>query len=122
MILPNSDPTRPFRDEGVILAAVLGIAVLDMPYGYYQFVRFLVCLAGIAIAVSGRSRMLTLFGVVAAILFNPLWPIHFTKDIWRWLDGLFAIAFLAIGFAVRSPRPIKDEEELTEGSLHGSAK
>lgn len=119
MLLENGDPTRPFRDEGLVLAALLAIGVFDLPYGYYQFLRIAVCVGGIALAVMRPNRLVAAFGIAVAILFNPLWTVHFTKDIWRWMDGSLAIAFLVIGFAARRLPKIELREELTEGSLNG---
>lgn len=119
MLLENGDPSRPFRDEGLVLAALLAIGVFDLPYGYYQFLRLAVCVGGIALAVMRPSRLATAFGIGVAILFNPLWTVHFTKDVWRWVDGVLALAFLVIAFVVRRVPKIEAREDLGEGSLHG---
>jgi hypothetical protein len=119
VLLENGDPTRPFRDEGLVLAALLAIGVFDLPYGYYQFLRLAVCVGGIALAVMRPNRLAAGFGIVVAILFNPLWTVHFTKDVWRWVDGSLAIAFFVIAFGVRSMPKIEPRGEMTEGSLNG---
>lgn len=119
MLLERGDPTRPFRDEGVVLATLLAIGVFDLPYGYYQFLRLAVCVGGIALAVMQRNRLVAAFGIAVAILFNPIWTVHFTKDVWRWVDGSLAIAFLVIAFGLRSVPHVEPDEELTEGSLNG---
>ena len=72
-----------------------------MPYGFYTFVRIIVCGCAAFMAYQSYSAKKQniwpwLLGFVA-ILFNPVASIHMTKEIWMVVDavtgGLFA--FLA---------------------------
>ncbi|PIZ31036.1 MAG: hypothetical protein COY40_03165 [Alphaproteobacteria bacterium CG_4_10_14_0_8_um_filter_53_9] len=82
------------------MVALLLIAVLDMPYGYYQFLRL--ALSGTLVYSLYSDEALrqkdvlkwSLIGV--AILYNPILPVHLTKEIWAMLN--LAAAGIA-GFA-----------------------
>ena len=72
------------------LVAVLAFAgALSLPYGYYQFLRVVVCSwAGWALAETwktekGEVRWL-LLGI--ALLFNPIRAVHFPKAVWACVD------------------------------------
>ncbi len=47
-----------------------------------------------------RCRMLALLGAVA-VLFNPILPIHFSRDAWQVVDGLAAAVFLVTGLRIK---------------------
>lgn len=69
-----------------IAAALLLVAVAaHMPYGFYQLLRWAVCIvAGImAYNLTGWQRAV-MIGV--AVLFNPIAPIHFDRSTWQALD------------------------------------
>ena len=79
--------------------ALLIVAFLPWPYGYYSFLRLAVFAVSIWIgyeqwkhddAVSG---WVVAFGAVA-LLYNPLLPIYLTKEIWTVLNIATAILFL----------------------------
>lgn len=87
---------RPHIIPALIVAVMLLGAVAPLPYGYYQFLRWATCGVGIFIAVEayrwGKIWAVWLFGVVA-VLFNPLIPIHLTKEIWQPIDLICALLF-----------------------------
>jgi hypothetical protein len=85
-------------------AAVLLLALTPLPYGYYQFLRIAVCLIGIAIAVdrySARALPAAAISAVAAIVFNPIAPLHFEREIWALLNVVAAVCFIVISFTLR---------------------
>lgn len=88
-----------FRLFWFVPAALLLIAVAPLPYGYYQFLRLVVCGSACVIlyqAHIAEKQNYTLWSVVLiglAIIFNPLFPVHLTREIWFWID-LAAAAFL----------------------------
>tara|TARA_B100000780_G_C20775982_1_gene308119 strand:- start:222 stop:500 length:279 start_codon:yes stop_codon:yes gene_type:complete len=65
-------------------AALLFIAIFGLPYAYYTFLRLVV--TGISLYAAFRllEKGSINFWVVlfVALLFNPLIPIHLSKDIW----------------------------------------
>lgn len=95
---------RPHLVPAVIAALILLMALRDWPYGYYQFLRLVVCAVSIYVAVMAyqwqRVWAVWLFGMTA-VLFNPFAPIHLSKDLWQPIDVLFAVFFLAGAFLLR---------------------
>ena len=73
-----------------IPAIMSGIAVLDMPYGYYTLLRIVICGSGafgaFLIYASYQRRWFLIPAATApaiiALLYNPLIPVHLTRDIW----------------------------------------
>ena len=83
-----------------VISALLFLAVAPMPYGFYTFVRIIVCgSAGLMCYqlwnIGYRGTWLWVWGI-AAILFNPVAVIHMTKEVWMAVDalagGLFAFS------------------------------
>lgn len=92
--------TATSRAVWIVPAVLLAVAIADWPYGYYQLVRFVVCSAcAYLVYVEYQANRAVNFWVIAlgaiAVLFNPIAPIHLPKDVWRWLDGLAAVALIA---------------------------
>ncbi len=78
-------------------AALLFLSVASMPYGYYNFVRIVVCgCAGIncyRLLNAGDKSAWPWIWVVVAILFNPIAPIHMTKEVWMAIDAACGVLF-----------------------------
>ena len=77
---------------------ILILAVLPLPYAYYLVLRLIIPVFAILTAFSIYSKksddiFIYVFGFLA-ILYNPLIPIHLTKDIWMVLNVLSAFAFI----------------------------
>jgi hypothetical protein len=82
-----------------IAVFLLLVALLAMPFGYYTFLRITVT----AISIYGAycawylslEKWAVIWGLVA-ILFNPLFPVYFTRQVWLFLDAS-AAAFIYYG-------------------------
>ena len=76
------------------------IGFLDLPYGYYTFLRL--CLCGAAVGIiyfaHGELHEVLLWGLgVLAVLYNPIIPVHFgEKSIWIVLNLLTISYFWAL--------------------------
>ena len=84
---------------GFIAAALIGLAILPLPYGYYTFLR--IAITGISVYLAylqkhNKDRRFYIL-VAIAILFNPIIPIHFPREIWMPIDIILAIYFFMIG-------------------------
>ena len=81
----------------IILAISFAICLYDMPYGYYQIVRF-IGMFGFAI-LSYRAFVRTdnfyfvLWGA-SAILINPLFKIALGRDLWNIIDIIWTITLI----------------------------
>lgn len=71
------------------------IAVFPLPYGYYTFLRIAISLAGCIAAFDliKKSNPLWLVFAGIVILFNPIIPIHLSREIWFFIDLIVAILF-----------------------------
>lgn len=81
----------------VVPAALLIIAVFPLQYGYYQFLRLVVCgtaaFAATGASASERTAWLVVFGGIA-LLYNPFMPIHLTREIWIGVNAATALLYL----------------------------
>ena len=82
----------------VIPAGLLVFSLAPLPYGYYQFLRLVVTIAAGFIAFSrfedDETAWAFTFGGIC-ILFNPIFPIHMSRDFWVPVDVVVALIFLA---------------------------
>jgi membrane protein implicated in regulation of membrane protease activity len=75
----------------IIPAVLLCIALAKLPYGYYTFLRIVTCgVAGfLAWAEFQQAQKLTLWAIAlsaAAIIFNPVNPLHLPRSTWIYLN------------------------------------
>ena len=81
----------------IALAILFFICLANMPYGYYELVRF-VALVGFAILAyyaneSGNKIEVIIF-IAFAILFQPLFKIALGRNLWNVIDVIVGIALL----------------------------
>lgn len=89
------------KQIGFLIAAMLVLALFEMPQGYYNFLRF--CVTGLSAyffveeykSTGGRFELLVLLFGVMAILFNPILPFKFEKETWHVIDIAGAITLFA---------------------------
>lgn len=83
------------------LVIIIALGFLSMPYGYYQFMRIAVCAGAIYLAINDIKEVRNVTGLIfiaIAILFNPIKPIHFEKNIWHIIDGIIIVGILILVF------------------------
>lgn len=81
----------------IILAVLFFICLANMPYGFYQFVRF-AGLIGFAILAyqanqQGRQIELIIYGGLA-LLFQPFFKIALGRQIWNIVDIVVGIGLV----------------------------
>ena len=84
-----------------VLAGLLFICLLDMPYGYYQFVRVAATLVFVVLALqsyNSKLNAMTVVYVLLAILFQPIEKIALGREIWNALDALVGLSLLLIAW------------------------
>ena len=103
---------RPHLIPSAIAALMLFGALAYLPYGYYQLLRFVVCVVSMYIVVMAfqwhKLWVMWLFGFVA-VLFNPLIPIHLPRGLWHLIDVICGLMFIAITSSLS--RPIEGKAE-----------
>ncbi len=79
-----------------IVAVLLCLGVLKLPYGYYTLLRIIVTISAMINAYNffeeSNMEKVYLFGFLA-ILFNPLIPIYLGKELWILIDLVAAGIF-----------------------------
>ena len=87
-------------------AFLLLVALAPLPYGFYTLLRWIVCGTGLFLAHHEYARRGEVSGWVVglagmALLFNPLFPIPLTREMWAPLDFGAAIALFVHCVAYR---------------------
>lgn len=80
------------------------LAIADLPYGYYQLLKWVVCISALWSAFIARSTARTAWVAIfsgVAVLFNPIAPIHLDRQIWAFLDIVTAAVLVVSLWAVR---------------------
>jgi len=91
----------------VFLSVLFFLCLLDMPYGYFQIVRF-AALVGFALLAynaneQGHKREVIIY-VCLAILFQPLIKIALGRVVWNVVDVIVAIGLILSMFI--KPKPL----------------
>lgn len=87
------------------LAILFFLCLLDMPYGFYQFVRF-VALIGFGILAykaneENRNTEMIIYGGLA-LLFQPFFKIALGREMWNIVDVIVGIGLIASLFMNRT--------------------
>ncbi|WP_036156536.1 DUF6804 family protein [Maribacter forsetii] len=81
----------------ISLAILFFLCLLDMPYGYFQLVRFL-ALAGfgfLAYEANQEDKSEQVFIYIAlALLFQPFYKIALGREIWNMVDVVVGVALI----------------------------
>ncbi len=85
----------------LVSALMLCAAVLpNIPYGYYGYLRLVVCAACIyaAVILRGREDLKAHFipFAILALLFNPVAPVFLSREFWILIDISTAVYFLTL--------------------------
>jgi hypothetical protein len=85
------------RTIKILLAILFFLCLADMPYGFYQFVRF-VGLIGFAILAyqaneQGRQTVMIIYGGLA-LLFQPFFKIALGREIWNIVDVIVGVGLI----------------------------
>ncbi len=85
----------------ITLSILFFLCLLDMPYGFYQIVRF-VALVGFAILAYNANEQANktemIIYVCLAILFQPLIKISLGREIWNVVDVMVGIGLIVTIF------------------------
>lgn len=89
----------------IALVIILLLAVLNLPYGYYTLLRWVVTAGTIFliwVAYKLEKRVFVWIMTVIAILFNPIAPIYLAKETWVVIDFIIAITFIVSIFKIKA--------------------
>jgi hypothetical protein len=77
---------------------LLLIALLPLPYAYYQFMRWVICGCAVYIAYQRHQKKeawdkIVIIFTAVAVLYNPIGTIHLFKEAWMVLNILTVAVF-----------------------------
>jgi hypothetical protein len=81
----------------ILLSFLFFLCLADMPYGFYQLVRFLAFVGFALLAYQANKRKAeveTLIYVALAILFQPFFKVFLGREIWNIIDVIVATGLL----------------------------
>jgi hypothetical protein len=89
----------------IVLAGLFFLCLLDMPYGFYQLVRFVALIAFGFLAYKAneenKNTKMMVYGSLA-LLFQPFFKIALGREIWNILDVIVGIGLIASLFSNRT--------------------
>lgn len=89
------------RHIWLLMAIMLLICLFDMPYGYYQLLRFVAMVvfgvSTFAYVYKQNSKLMIVMGALA-LLFQPLFPIALGRTMWNIVDVVVAIFLLYLWY------------------------
>lgn len=95
----------------ISLIALFLICLTNMPYGYFQLVRFLGMIGFGILAIYANNRKDNLFFIIwlaSAILINPIIKISLGRTLWNVVDVIWSITLFA-SFWIESPQENKEK-------------
>jgi len=81
----------------IVLAGLFFLCLADMPYGYYQFVRFAALVGFIILAYGSINKEKTvevIIYVALALLFQPFFKIALGRLMWNIVDVIVGVGLL----------------------------
>lgn len=85
------------RTIKILLAILFFLCLADMPYGYYQFVRFAGLIGFVILAYQahekGRQTEMIIYGGLA-LLFQPFFKIALGREIWNIVDVIVGVGLI----------------------------
>jgi len=81
----------------IVLAVLFFLCLVDMPYGFYQFVRFAALIGFVILAYQaheqGRQTEMIIY-IGLALLFQPFFKIALGREMWNIVDVIVGIGLL----------------------------
>lgn len=78
----------------IALSILFLICLADMPYGYFQFVRFAGMITFAWLAYTEKDKPIYIFWLSSAILINPFIKIALGRTLWNIIDVFWAVILL----------------------------
>ena len=94
---------------------MLFLAIPKLPYGYYILLRWVITISALFsawVANNFEDKFWVFLMGGIAILFNPIVPVHLTKEIWIIIDFIVAVLFLVSIFKIKPKRQLPKEEKI----------
>jgi hypothetical protein len=103
--MSETEPKKLPRYLFLVPAAILFSAFIDdLPYEYFQFLRWIIFFFAILYAIYSNDRgqkIATCVFCIMAVIFNPIIPFYFERETWLLADSFSAALFIARGLLVQ---------------------
>ncbi|MCA9391399.1 MAG: hypothetical protein KC582_04045 [Candidatus Magasanikbacteria bacterium] len=80
----------------IVNVLLLGVAFIELPYGFYQFVKVIVFVSAALFAYESYSlkyKSWLFIWVITSLLYNPIIPVHLNRELWLFLNGAALLIF-----------------------------
>ena len=87
----------------ITLSILVFLCLADMPYGYYQFVRFASFIAFGYLAYHAKEEKLineSIICIILALLFQPFLKISLGRELWNVVDVFVGIGLIVCIFKI----------------------
>jgi hypothetical protein len=81
------------------IITLLVLCTLDMPYGFYQFTRLSCTVSFSFLSIKSnqeKKNFFALFYATLVILFQPIFPVSFKKEVWNIIDLVIAALLILL--------------------------
>ena len=81
----------------IILSVLLLVCLFNMPYGYYQLVRFLSFIGFLLFAYAAtqkEQKTEVIIFVILALLFQPFFKVYLGRILWNIIDVIVALGLI----------------------------
>ena len=76
---------------------MLIFAQFDLPYSYYQLLRWIICINSIFFAIqynNNQNKYLAPLFTILAIIYNPIAPINIEKEVWIYINAITLLCII----------------------------
>ncbi len=102
---------KPLSIVKIALSILFLVCLADMPYSYFQLVRFLGMAGFVILAYDAYARKsmgwLAFYGF-SALLINPFMKVALGRGLWNMIDVVWAV--ILIGSLFQNPQSFEDEK------------
>lgn len=80
----------------IVACIILGVALLPLPYGHYQFLRIFICGMSVWLLFDNYNKNINMpIGLfITTIMYNPIFKIHFDRPVWSVVNIITLIYFI----------------------------
>lgn len=101
----NEQSQRPLLIPLLIAGVLSLVGIANLPYGYYEFLRWILSVAGVLLAIfswKANQKGWLLLAIPVFILWFPPFQIFMDKSAWAVLDLIAGLALIWAGFSIKS--------------------
>lgn len=83
------------------------IAISDLPYGYYNFLRLVIFSTGTLYLIFFRNQLFPIVDItvfIVVLMWNPIFPVYLTKEIWTVLNVMVSIGGIILILLMRKQK------------------